>query len=73
MMKVPLCTRSQSSLLERRTALEFTVQSPWRYGAVHLRGYHASAEGGAIVDYGPFATVLVEGGAIPVGTARACG
>ncbi len=50
---------------------EVTVQSPWRYGAVHLRGYHASAEGGAIVDYGPFATVLVEGGAIPVGTARA--
>ncbi len=50
---------------------EFTVQSPWRYGAVHLRGYYASAEGGAIVDYGPFATVLVEGGAIPVGTARA--
>lgn len=49
---------------------EFTVQSPWRYGAVHLRGYHVSAQDGSAVDYGPFATVLVEGGAIPVGTAR---
>ncbi|MGC9468949.1 MAG: lamin tail domain-containing protein [Anaerolineae bacterium] len=50
---------------------ELTLQSPWRYGDLYLRGYYVSSPDFALRDYGPFVPVAIAGGAIPIAQARA--
>lgn len=58
------------------TAL-LTLQSPWRYGPLSLRGYYVRLldrplPGDLVLAemFGPFLPLTIEGGAIPVATAR---
>ncbi len=46
------------------------LQSPWTYLTELVRGYYVEAPDGAYRAYGPPLLVSVEGGTIPVGTAR---
>jgi predicted extracellular nuclease len=46
------------------------LQSPWTYLTDLVGGYYVMSSGGAYSAYGPPLPIAVEGGAIPVGTAR---
>ena len=48
----------------------FQLQSPWTYLSDLLGGYYVESYDGTYSTYGPPLPVAVEGGAIPIGTAR---
>ncbi len=48
----------------------FTLQAPWTYRQDLLRGAYAEAEDWPLRAYGPVLPLAVEGGAIPIATAR---
>jgi hypothetical protein len=59
----------QLSAGETQTA-DLTLRSPWRYGLVTLKGYNVQAPDWPMRAFGPFAAVAIQGGSIPIGTAR---
>ena len=50
---------------------EITLQSPWTYLRTLVSGYYVQAGDWVDRAYGPIRPLAVEGGAIPIGTARA--
>ncbi|MGD9049665.1 MAG: lamin tail domain-containing protein, partial [Anaerolineae bacterium] len=46
------------------------LQSPWTYLETVLRGHYVESEDGEHRAYGPLRPLVVEGGSIPIGTAR---
>ena len=53
-----------------RASWTLTLRSPWNYGAFFVGGYYVEAEAWPLRAYGALVPVVVEGGAIPIGTAR---
>jgi uncharacterized repeat protein (TIGR01451 family) len=54
---------------ESKTAM-LRMQSPWTYLTDVASGHYVESSGGEFRAYGPLLSIAVEGGALPVGTAR---
>lgn len=53
-----------------RIAVTLELRSPWRYGLMHFGGSYVEAPDWYLRGYGALVPLLVEGGAIPIATAR---
>ncbi len=49
---------------------DFVLQSPWTYLSTLVAGYYVEADDGTTRSYGPISPLAVEGGSIPIATAR---
>ncbi len=51
-------------------AASLTLQAPWRYVDVALKGFYVEAPEWPLRSYGPLESIAVTGGAVPIGVAR---
>lgn len=53
-----------------RASWTLTLRSPWNYGAFFAGGYYVESTAWPLRAYGALVPITIEGGAIPIGTAR---